>query len=435
MKKNIYISITALGLGLMTFTGCVKDYADPSRATEDKIGESTQGLTGVAVSLQSRYTAGRGSIYNAVTISGFLTNEITLLNQGNTGEFQLSVGGNTLDGGNTVLTALWSNSTKIMFDADYVISRTNAVPDKGFASGLLGYATIFKSLALGDLAAFWEKVPAATGQNATFITRNEAYVKIIADIDRALAAISTNPISSSFTSTIPQGIDIPNTLRALKARYALYAGNYTLALATANAVDLSKKSVFLSTSINQNGIFGIVTSTNNVWQPIDDTFGLPIGLQPSADDKRISFYLSINNTIAPKWRMAGFAASLTSEWPVYLPGEMTLIKAEALARPTTATQTDLDNALMELNKIQTKTASQDPLGVGAGLPALAGPMTKDQILTEIFRQRSIEMFISGQKLEDSRRFARPQAERKRNFVNYPFRERDQNPNTPTDPAL
>jgi hypothetical protein len=113
---------------------------------------------------------------------------------------------------------------------------------------------------------------------------------------------------------------------------------------------------------------------------------------------------------------------------------MTLIKAEALARPTTATQADLDNALIELNKIQTKKASQDPLGVGADLPALAS-MTKDQIMTEIFRQRSIEMYISGQKLEDSRRFGRPQAERKRNFVNYPFRERDQNPNTPTDPAL
>jgi hypothetical protein len=433
MKKNIYLSITALGLALMTFTGCVKDYADPSRATEDKIGESTQGLTGVAVSLQSRYAAGRGNVYNTITISGFLANEITLLNQGNTGEFQLSVGGNTLDGGNTVITNLWSNSTKIIFDADYIISRINAVPDKGYASGLLGYATIFKSLALGDLAAFWEKVPASSGQNVTFIARNEAYAKIIADIDRALSAISANAISPGFTSNIPQGIDITNTLRALKARYALYAGNYPLALTTANDVDLSKKSVFLSNTINQNGIFGAVTSTNNLWQPIDDTFGLPAGLQPNAADKRISFYLSINNTIAPKWRMAGFASSLNAEWPIYLPGEMTLIKAEVLARRNTPV--DLDNALIELNKIQTKKASQDPLGVGADLPALVSPMTQAQLFTEIYKQRSIEMFISGQRLEDSRRFARPQAERKRNYVNYPFRERDQNPNTPADPAL
>ena len=432
MKKNLYISITALSLAILTLSACVKDYADPSRATQDKISESTKGLTGVAVSLQSRYAAGRGNIYNTITASGFLANELTLLNQGNTAELQLSLGGNSLDGGNTVMANLWSNSTKIIYDADYVITRSASISEKSLVSGLVGYSTIFKVLALGDLAAFWEKVPAASGGNVNFITRNEAYVKIIADIDVALAAITANPISTAFLGTIPAGIDIPNTLRALKARYALYAGNYALALTSANAVDLSKKSVFLSTAINQNGIFGAVTSTNNLWQPIDDTFGLPVGLRPDANDKRISFYLSINNTIAPKWRMAGFAATLTSEWPIYLPGEITLIKAEALARQATP---DLANALVELNKIQTKKASQDPLGVGADLPPLVGPLTQAQILTEVFRQRSIEMYISGQKLEDSRRLGRPQSERKRNFVNYPFRERDQNPNTPTDPAF
>jgi len=432
MKKKLNISFIVLGLAFMTFTGCVKDYADPARATQDKISESTQGLTGVAVSLQSRYASGRGNIYNTITASGFLANEITLLNQGNTAELQLSLGGNSLDGGNTVMSGLWSNSTKIIYDADYVIAKSGSIADKSLVSGLLGYSTIFKSLALGDLAAFWEKVPASSGENVTFITRNEAYLKIIGDIDKALSAISANPISAAFLGTIPAGIDIPNTLKALKARYALYAGNYTLALTSANAVDLSKKSVFLSTSINQNGIFGAVTSTNNLWQPIDDTFGLPVGLRPEANDKRISFYLSINNTIAPKWRMAGFAATLTSEWPIYLPGEMTLIKAEALARQASP---DLVNALVELNKIQTKKPSQDPLGVGADLAPLVGPFTQAQILTEIFRQRSIEMYISGQKLEDSRRLGRPQTERKRNFVNYPFRERDQNPNTPADPAF
>lgn len=432
MKKNLYISITALSLAILTLSACVKDYADPSRATQDKISESTKGLTGVAVSLQSRYAAGRGNIYNTITASGFLANELTLLNQGNTAELQLSLGGNSLDGGNTVMANLWSNSTKIIYDADYVITRSASISEKSLVSGLVGYSTIFKALALGDLAAFWEKVPASSGENVNFITRNEAYVKIISDIDVALAAITANPISTAFLGTIPAGIDIPNTLRALKARYALYAGNYSLALTSANAVDLSKKSVFLSTAINQNGIFGAVTSTNNLWQPIDDTFGLPVGLRPDANDKRISFYLSINNTIAPKWRMAGFAATLTSEWPIYLPGEITLIKAEALARQATP---DLANALVELNKIQTKKASQDPLGVGADLPPLVGPLTQAQILTEVFRQRSIEMYISGQKLEDSRRLGRPQTERKRNFVNYPFRERDQNPNTPADPAF
>jgi hypothetical protein len=43
--------------------------------------------------------------------------------------------------------------------------------------------------------------------------------------------------------------------------------------------------------------------------------------------------------------------------------------------------------------------------------------------------------MSGHKLEDMRRFARPNAERRRNLMPYPLRERDNNPNTPADPPF
>lgn len=433
MKKKLYISYSILAILVLSFTGCVKNYSDPARATQDDVNTSTKGLTGVAVSLQSRYAAGRGNIYNTVTISGFLANELVLLNQGNTAELQLSLGGKSLDGGNTVISNLWSNSNKLIFDANLVINNAGSISDKALVSGLVGYATIFKSLALGDLAAFWVKVPSGNGENVTFITREDAYTKIIADIDLALAGISQTPISTAFLGTIPAGIDIPNTLRALKARYALYNGNYALALATANTVDLTKKSGFQhNATVNQNGIYVAVTGTNNLWQPINNTLGLPADLTPDPADKRLPFYLSENLTIAPRWRMNGFAAALTSEWPVYLPGEMTLIKAEAYARQSAPNPA---LALIELNKIVTKKPAADPYGVGADLPPLVGPLTPAQILTEVYKQRSIEMFLSGQRLEDSRRLGRPQAERKRSFVDYPFRERDQNPNTPEDPTF
>jgi len=433
MKKKLYISYSILALLVLSFAGCDKNYSDPSRATQDNVNTSTKGLTGVAVSLQSRYAAGRGNIYNTITMSGFLANELVLLNQGNTAELQLSLGRASLDGANTVLGNLWSNSNKIIFDANLVITNSEAFPDKSLVSGLVGYATIFKSLALGDMAAFWERVPSGTGENVTFITRTEAYTKIIADIDLALAGITQNPISSAFLGTIPAGIDIPNTLRALKARYALYNGNYALALSTANSVDLTKKAGFLhNATVNQNGIYVAVTGTNNLWQPINNNLGLPTGITPDPADKRLPFYLSENLTIAPRWRMNGFAAALTTEWPIYLPGEMTLIKAEAYARQASP---DAGLALIELNKIITKKPAADPYGVGADLLPLLGPLTPAQILTEVYKQRSIEMFLSGQRLEDSRRLGRPQTERKRNFVNYPFRERDQNPNTPADPSF
>jgi len=157
------------------------------------------------------------------------------------------------------------------------------------------------------------------------------------------------------------------------------------------------------------------------------TLNLPAGFQPDAGDKRVPFYTT--NAYASK--VLGFGAGSTTAWPLYLPGEMTLIKAEAYARQATP---DLVNSLVELNKIVTKKAANDPFGVGADLPPLVG-LTQAQILNEIYRNRCIELYMSGLKLEDMRRFGRPNSERSRNLLPYPFRERDNNPNTPADPAF
>jgi hypothetical protein len=158
--------------------------------------------------------------------------------------------------------------------------------------------------------------------------------------------------------------------------------------------------------------------------------GLPPSLAPNLADKRVPFYIGINTTIAPRYRIAGFYATSTTPVPIYLPGEMILIKAEAHARLN-----QLPEALVELNRVITKRPANDIYGVGADLPPIAGPLTQAQLLTEIYRQRSIELFMSGLRLEDMRRLDRPLSERLRNFFPYPFQERDNNPNTPPDPAF
>jgi hypothetical protein len=275
---------------------------------------------------------------------------------------------------------------------------------------------------------FWEKVPANIGHNVSFEDRAQGFAKAIAAIDNALTAINTVPISAAFLANIPAGIDIVNTLHALKARYSLFTGNYAQALTEANAVNLTVKSTFNFTSVNLNPVFETSTSTNNVYGAIDNTtLGLPAALQPDPNDKRLLFY----TTTAYASKILGFGALSTTPWPVYLPGEMTLIKAEAYARQSTP---DLVNALIELNKVVTKQPASDPFGVGAGLPPLVA-LTQQQILDQIYRNRSIELYMSGLKLEDMRRFARPTSERRRNFLPYPFLERDNNPNTPPDPAF
>src|SRR5438128_2343298 len=148
MKAYFNIKFTTyllLAVVLIQAPACKKDYTDPSRATEDKVFSSAVGLTGVAVGLQRVYTAGRASsLYNRVTADGFITNQLIILNVGNTAEAQLSVGGTTVDGTNTILAGLWTSSNKIIYDANLVISNAATLADKGYASGLTGYATIFK---------------------------------------------------------------------------------------------------------------------------------------------------------------------------------------------------------------------------------------------------------------------------------------------------
>jgi starch-binding outer membrane protein, SusD/RagB family len=412
-------------------TGCKKDYNNPNAAPEEEVLTTARGMTAVAIGLQRIYAFGRaGSVYNMVTANGFVTNELMLMNAGNEPELKLSQGGTAVDGTNTILANIWANASKIILDANRVIAAAPSLADKGYASGLIGYASIFKAMALGSLSMYWEKIPDTVGVNVTFSDRMTGYNRAVATIDRALNTIQQTPISASFAGNIPAGTDIVNTLYALKARYSLFAGNNAVALAAANQVDLTKRSTMNFDAASINPIFETATSTNNVFQPVDSTFGLPVGLRPSNSDRRVQFYTTINTTVAPRFRVGGFGATATSPWPYYLPGEIILIKAEAYAR-----MNDLPNALIELNKVVTKQPSQDPFGIGSGETTPFTGTTQAAILTEIYRQRSIELFMSGMKLEDMRRFNRPLTERKRNFFPYPFRERDNNPNTPADPSF
>ena len=428
-KKIALIIILAGGIG----TSCKKNYSDPGRPTAENVFSSPRTMTSVAVGLQRVYSLGRaGSLYNRVVVDAFTTYQYNILNQGNTAEYQLFLGGPAVDGNNTIIAALWTSSNKVLFDAQQILDNLDrVVADKAYASGLLGYTTIWQALALGDLAMYWDKVPAGLGVNVNFSDRVDGFNRAIAAIDKALQAINATPISSAFLSNIPAGLDIVNTLNALKARYSLYVGNYPAALTAANAVDLTKKSTMNFDLQSLNPIFETITSTNNVAAPLDSTMGLFGTMKPDLADKRFPFYISTNAT-APKLRVNGFGGTSTSAFPIYLPGEITLIKAEAYARMSTP---DLTNALVELNKVVTKTPASDPFGVGADLPAVAGPLTQAQILELIYKHRSIELYNSGLRMEDTRRFARPNSEKKRNFFPYTFKERDNNPNTPPDPTF
>jgi len=434
MKKLLYL---ILGLIVFADTSCKKEFTNPNAPTEDQVLNSADGMTRLIVGIKQRFAVngiGVASIYSAISASGLTTKEIFVINAGNADLAQLEIGGTNVAPNNGVVSSLWLSTNVVNNEAQKLIDNSVKVGDVNIKNAIKIYGQLYKAMSLGTLDVFFERLPITTGANATFNTRAEALTKAVQLLDEASALLNTTTIPSSFTSAVGAEIDLKNTLLALSARYNNMLGNNDAAIAKAAAVDLTKRSVFFYNLTNANPVFRSALTTNNVYG-IRTNFGLTGTLIPNPADKRIQFHLTKNPPSGTDANGSGFFKSDITAIPIYLPGEMLLIQAEAYAR-----KNDLVNAKLFLDKVLTKTIAQDIFGIGAGLPPYAGPITQAALLEEIYKNRSIELYLSGLKLEDSRRFGRPgpgspNAERTRNFYPYPQQERDGNPNTPPDPAL
>jgi starch-binding outer membrane protein, SusD/RagB family len=411
------------------FSSCSTDqlYVNPSAASEPQVVGDANGLIALCNGLQSRFTVSRASPgYAYPTAAGLTTRELNVLNAGNADEDFLRQGAANVQGNNSLLRNVWTQCNLVKATADLILKNANVATDPATRGPIVAYAAIYRALALGTMAQFWQQVTIKTEEKATFSSREDALKEAITTLESAAAGLTTAP-SAVFTSRIVPGLDLANTLQALIARYALMVGDNDKALAAAAKVDLTKWSFWSFDDTSRNPLFESLFSNRNVAEP-NPGFGLPVALVPAAADRRTAFYY----TTATATINAGFASfyrANNTPVPVYLPGEMLLIRAEAFAR-----KNQLTEAVGELNKVLTKTT--DAWGIGAALPAYSGANTADGILTEIYRNRCIELFMSGMKLEDSRRFNRPvPAERTRTWYPYPLNERQNNPNTPADPAI
>jgi starch-binding outer membrane protein, SusD/RagB family len=427
MKKIIYIS----ALALLFFTGCDKEFTDPSRPDVNEVYTSRDGLIGVANGLQQLWSIGRQSpVYASVTANGFSTQELRILNIGNADEAELAIGGGTITSKNGVIKNLWTQALVTKSEAQKVIDNVSIIENQNERENLIVHASIFKALALGTLIQYFEKVPITTAVNAPFNTRAEVLTECINTLRATIPFLNT---ANGFSALI-NSIKYKNTVNALLARYYLMAGDNDNALIYANLVTLSGTSTFLYDTVRFNPIADSSIATNNNFQPANTNLGLATILAPAAADGRKAFYTAV---VGGTVRAIGFFNTRQKLIPVYLPGEVTLIKAEAFAR-----KNQLTDAKIELDKILVKTAALDAYGIGANLPPYAGsllsPTAKDDILLEIYKNRCIELFMSNSKLEDSRRFNRPSsgaaAERNRTYYPYPDSERFNNSNTPEDPA-
>lgn len=444
MKKILNkIIIAFLFIGNCTIiTSCNKEYINPSAASVPSVTTNVDALMNLCAGLQRRFTIGRQSpMYSAPIGGAFGVYALNTLNAGNITEVALQAGKGAIQPNNGNVINIWGQCLLLKVEAETVLDNASIASDASDRVGLKAYGSIFYALSLGTLAQFYEQVPLTKGLNASFSPRIDALQKAITALESVDAdLVSTSP-STKFLARVPAGIDVRQTVKALLARYynmhsmatsTYNAASGTKAISFAAAASQTIKSEFRYTATTPNPL-GDQNLTVNVYGAIDSSLGMRNGLAPTpffGSDPRVGFYIT---RVGGNYPMKGFATNLTSSFPVYLPGEMSLIIAENQAR-----QSQFPAAKTALDAVRTKTT--DIFGIGASQPAYTGTMDAPSLLFDIYKQRRLELFMSGMELEDSRRFGRPAPnaateERNRNFYPYPFTERDNNINTPADPAI
>ncbi|WP_324677148.1 hypothetical protein [Hymenobacter sp. GOD-10R] len=446
-RPRAFAARLLLGAGLLFASACSLDLPNPNASDEDRTLNTREGLYALSIGLRQVYST--SALEPIILTTGTTARELKGVTTF-TNITEIEQGGTLLPPNNGNVTALYARCYRVILVADQILNAAPATlsAEAPARSAVLAHAYLFKAAALAGIAQGFEQGPITTSLTAPpFVTRQALLTEAVRLLDLATQELAANPIPTDFsTQVLGSTFNLPNTVQAYRARFNLRAGNYAAARTAANLVNLTARSTFTYSAQSPNPIFQNVVTTTAVVGTGNfrsrENLGLPAALVIPGD-KRLDFYLagpttvnSTNGSTDNVRLLAGFFTSQTAEIPTYLPDEMRLIRAETYLRQATP---DLAAALVDINAVRTQT-SGDPFLVHPGLPAYSGPETVDALLLEVYKQRCAELYLSGQRLEDSRRFGRPAppaslVERTRNFYPYPQQERVNNTNTPADPAI
>ena len=444
---KIFTIIGALLISSGLFIACDTEFENPNNPTEDVVLGTKEGLFALATGIRQYYSV--TALRQVIEAQGITTRELgvtnTFLNIN-----ELAKGGAELPSESGGITNPWVNILRVKGMAESLINGANNVDlSSGTRSGVLAYGNLIKAMSLGNLIQMFEQAPINNSADgaAEFSDRATVLANCISLLEEARDVMSASPVSDEFKSTVLWSeMNLEKTVNAFLSRYYLMAGNYTESITAANTVlnnSDATNSMWIYDANNQNPIWN--RTVNSADLNPQTNFGLLGIYVPEVGDGRVDFYLGNDAGFANSdaggqalSEMLGFFGTNTSSIPIYLNGEMLLNKAEAYAR-----QSQLTDAVIQLNLVRQK--NNDPLGVNANLPAWTGNETsQSDILEEIYKNRCIELFLTGMRFEDSKRFhpnfvvpsaANTNNERNRNFYPYPTIERENNPNTPADPSI
>lgn len=386
---------------LVMTAACSLDLENPNAPTGSEVTGNADGVLSVTVGMQAQFAQ---TIEDYMVTNSLITDEWGTLSIALISYISLFTGEN-FDASYLVAESPYANSYQVIRSANTVLAGADqANLGTATAAGARATARLFKAMALGFLIQQYESVPVDVADGGgTPAPRDEVLDSVLVLLERARADIQdvTDADLASFSSrALAAGFNLRNTIDAMLARYYLMDGQYDAAITAANRVNLSVLSLLEYPAPTRNPIENLAFQLRYVG-----------GLQSFANeaetgDQRPAYWLDLaaaplaanppDSVIKPLRRYS----QPSDPFPLYLPDEMKLIKAEAHTRLQ-----QFGPAATLVNEVRTQTSSvvAEPV---AGLPALPATAldTEAELLAEIARQRRYELYMQGLRWEDTRRF-------------------------------
>lgn len=384
----------------LSATGCDLDLENPNAPPESEVVSSVDGMYALAIGMQGQFA---NSIDDYLTTNSLGTDEWGTLSKALV-SYQSMFTGENFDNSYLLVEEPWANSYQTIRSANTILG---SVDQLGLGTGLrnqfTALAKLFKAMSYGMLIQQYEAVPITVGTSDAAVQPREVVLDtvltLLGSAREDLQQVSDADIAQSQGRLLATGFDIRNTVNAMIARYSLIAGDYQAAVDAADSVDLSVLSVFEFPPPTRNPIENLAFQLGYV--------GALRSFVAEAEpgDRRPAYWVDIaadplpanpDSVVLP---LAKYS-SPDDPFPVYLPDEMKLIKAEALTRLN-----QLPDAAALVNEVRTQTSSpvDEPI---AGLPELPASAldSQEELLAEIAKQRRYELFEQGLRWEDTRRF-------------------------------
>ena len=388
-----------LGLCLLAGGGCDLDLENPNAPTEEEVLTEVDGIISLAVGMQDQYAS---AIEDYIMPSSLGTDEWGTQTRALASYVSLLTG-EGFDRSFGVVETPFAATYQVVKSAENLIENAPEVGlGAGTETGVVALAKLFKAMALGSAILIFEQVPVDVSVEGPIpqprATVLDEVLSLLESAQADLAGVTDDDLSAFNSRVLGSGFDLRNTVNAMLARYYLIAGRYQDAIDAADLVDPAVLSTFDYVTPDRNPIYNLSFGLIYV-APLQSFVD-----QAEPGDQRPSFWVDtsaepfVGNPDSLLLPLGQYSSS-GDPYPVYLPDEMKLIKAEA---HTQLGQFGLAASLVNEVRTQDSSPLNEPV---AGLPELPADAldTEAELLAQIAYERRYELYMQGLRWEDTRR--------------------------------